>query len=97
MAVRRIAWLVVALAGCPGPEQVACEGACDVLATECAYEAYPSAASCVEGCLTRADLGDDVQAFDACVFEASVAADGERLCDPFAVMTCARASERGDP
>jgi len=76
------------LTGCLGPEQVACEEACDTLVGECGFAAYPDRTSCMEGCLNDADQGAPVSGLSTCVYEAE--------CDPFEVVACSRAYGAGE-
>jgi hypothetical protein len=59
-----------------------CEALCGELVTECAYDAYPSMDSCMQGCNHLAETGAGVDARLACVQAAQ--------CDTFAVVACER-------
>lgn len=72
------------LASCVGPPPKAvCESMCDQLVHECGFTAYPSHASCVEGCLYDAGIGAPVHTLEDCISDAQ--------CDGFMVVECSRA------
>ena len=60
-----------------------CSEMCSSLVLDCGFAAYPSVASCEQGCLYNAGLGAFVGAQQVCVELAA--------CDPFAVMECEHA------
>jgi hypothetical protein len=78
----RAAWILLAVAACSKktPEAKACEDLCDELVVGCAYEAYPSIDSCMQGCLYELSLGADPIGQLPCILEAD--------CDEFAVVEC---------
>lgn len=58
-----------------------CENLCDELYRQCAFTAFPSYESCLEGCVyNEEELGSDTKAFLECVEGAE--------CDEFTVMEC---------
>ena len=78
----RTVGLLLALAACSQktPEAEACEELCFELVSHCAYEAYPSTESCMQGCLYDVSLGGDPIGMLPCVQAAN--------CDEFAVVEC---------
>lgn len=76
-----VLWWLLACVG-PPPKAV-CESVCDELVVQCDIAAYPSSASCVEGCLYDAGLGAPIHTFEDCVADAQ--------CDEFTIVQCSRA------
>jgi hypothetical protein len=76
MLLPLFAWLV----GCQPAEQSICQDLCIELVTSCAYAAYPSVDSCMQGCGYAASQGVDVDAQAECVFAAE--------CDTFTIIEC---------
>jgi len=80
-----VSLLVLAATAC-GDTQTApewpedCEVICDSLVTDCAYEAYPTMDSCLQGCSYDIELGKDVASQRSCVETAN--------CDLFAIVEC---------
>lgn len=64
-------------------QQSDCDALCHELVYTCAYAAFPSIDSCVQGCTYNADQGADVGGQLACVQESS--------CDTFAIVECEHA------
>jgi hypothetical protein len=75
--------LTVACGGKEEPDQV-CSDMCSVLVRDCSFAAYPSEASCVEGCLYNQEQGADVAAQLECINDAE-------SCDTFAIAECEHA------
>lgn len=74
-------WLLLAACGSDGVQPgTPCHDLCTELVEECAYEAFPTFGSCLDGCAYGRDQGLDVRAELACVQDAA--------CDPFAVVEC---------
>jgi len=73
-------------AGCAADEEVNanCDALCTVLVQECAYTAYPSLDSCMQGCVYNQAQGADVAGQLECIEDA-----GE--CDTFAIAECEHA------
>lgn len=67
---------------CTGEEETdpLCEELCKTLTLDCAYQAYPTADSCMQGCTWEKDQGADIQAELDCVEQAA--------CDTFKVIEC---------
>lgn len=79
----RLVWIVL-LSACGGDEASGvCEKACDILVVDCAYSAYPTMDSCMQGCEWRAKQGASMQDDLACIEEAQ--------CDTFAIIECQHA------
>lgn len=82
----RPAWvaLAVSMAACSSYENKPCSDLCHELAGECNYAAYPSFASCYEGCVyAQTERGADIPAQNDCVQAAE--------CDTFAIVECEHA------
>ncbi len=81
-------WLPLAsllcLAACEdeGGPGTMCDDICDVLVQPCEYTAFPTVASCEQGCAYSKSEGADIEGYLACVQEAK--------CDTFAVVECER-------
>ena len=72
--------LLAFLAGCRPAEQSVCQDLCIELVTTCAYAAYPSLDSCMQGCGYAASEGVDVEGEAECIFASE--------CDTFAIIEC---------
>ena len=58
-----------------------CENLCDELTRQCAFDAFPSYTSCLEGCLYNEENNSaDTEAYLTCAQEAE--------CDEFEIMEC---------
>lgn len=57
-----------------------CEAMCEELVMTCAYAAYPSHESCIQGCTYARQEGANVKAEADCVAKAE--------CDTFAIVDC---------
>jgi hypothetical protein len=71
------------LAACGGgatATDAACDELCGMLYEDCAYGAFPSMDSCLEGCAWDAEQGADVEHETDCVADAA--------CDTFGVLDC---------
>lgn len=68
------------LLACASPEEKACTAMCEQLVYDCDYQAYPSLASCEQGCAYEVGLGVDVFAEQECLETAA--------CDTFEVLNC---------
>ena len=75
---------LLALAGC-AKQQVAteCDTICDELVKGCGYSAFPSADSCVQGCLYEEEQGSKTDRAAACIQDAA--------CDTFKIIECEHA------
>jgi hypothetical protein len=73
-------FLFVCLAGGSLACQTECEALCQELVLTCGVEAYPSLASCEEGCLYEEDQGANTTEFLSCVERAD--------CDTFRILEC---------
>jgi hypothetical protein len=72
------------LIACAADERAeTCEAICDELVMECAYEAYPTYESCLQGCAYREEQGADMGKTWQCISKAE--------CDTFAVVECEHA------
>lgn len=60
--------------------ETTCDVMCKELVETCAYEAYPSYESCMQGCTYQQDQGGDVVAQEKCVAKAE--------CDTFEIIDC---------
>ena len=74
--------LLAACAEGAGGPKTPCEAVCHELVVECAYNAYPSMDSCMQGCTYLSENGADIDARRTCVEAAQ--------CDTFAVVACER-------
>jgi len=68
------------LTACSTPEERACDDMCSELVYTCDYDAYPTLASCLQGCILEAEDGTDVQAKEDCILAAN--------CDTFTIIEC---------
>jgi hypothetical protein len=80
--------LVLALGACSAPERAACQSMCEQLVSSCGVSAFPSAASCEEGCRYEGGEGAELGAMEICLHEAQ--------CDLFEIVACGR-SHGGTP
>lgn len=72
---------LILLCANPTPDEVAtCNAICSELFVECAYEAYPTMDSCLEGCGYNEAQGADLDQQLACIEQAA--------CDTFAIVEC---------
>ena len=62
------------------PEYGICADVCEELYQRCAYSAYPSYESCIEGCAYNEEEGADMESQLSCFQEAE--------CDTFAIIEC---------
>jgi hypothetical protein len=62
-----------------------CSALCDALVTDCAYEAYPTMNSCLQGCTYDIELGKDIGGQRSCVESAN--------CNLFTIVECQHAAE----
>lgn len=76
--------LLAACAEGAGGPMTTCEAVCHELVVECAYNAYPSMDSCMQGCNYLAENGADIESRRTCVEAAQ--------CDTFEVVACERAA-----
>jgi hypothetical protein len=81
--MRRALSILLVLASCGAPQDTACDAVCSELVTTCDYAAFPSFASCQQGCGYWESEGVDVQAYLECVRDAD--------CDTFALVECEHA------
>ncbi len=74
--------LPVLSCACAGGEPIAsdCTLLCDELVTTCAYQAFPTEASCVQGCLYNEEQGALINLQLDCVQSAQ--------CDTFSIVEC---------
>lgn len=72
--------LLVLVLGCAQPAPTACDVICDSLVIDCAFDAYPSRDSCMQGCAYKEDQGARVKGEAACIQTAA--------CDTFAIIEC---------
>lgn len=77
--------LLLLLAACGGADErdEVCEVICDELVNTCAYEAYPTMESCLQGCLYDEEQGANMGRARQCISEAA--------CDTFAIIECEHA------
>ena len=66
--------------GCGTPEYRACEDMCKELGRTCAYAAFPTTDSCMQGCADELDNGADIFGKEECILDAE--------CDTFAIVEC---------
>lgn len=60
--------------------ETTCDVMCKELVETCAYQAYPSYESCVQGCTYQQDQGGDIEGQNTCVEKAE--------CDTFEIIDC---------
>jgi len=75
--------LLALLLGCVSEADAvdpSCVDACDELVGTCGVEAFPDAASCLDGCRYAIQEGADLPSYASCVDLAG--------CDPFALVAC---------
>ena len=75
--------LFVALNACSGGEESVCRDLCDELYKACDYQAFPSYASCMQGCAYDIERGADIDSQVDCVLDAA--------CNTFAIVECQNA------
>ena len=76
------------LTACKDPADGVCDTMCKELVQTCAYAAYPSFDSCMQGCLYADDQGSDIKAEQKCVRRAD--------CDTFTIVECEHTYGPGD-
>jgi hypothetical protein len=74
--------LLLSIAGC-AHEASTCDQTCSELVTSCDYAAYPSFASCQQGCAYWEEQGVDVEGYLGCVEQAE--------CNTFDIVECEHA------
>lgn len=72
--------LLLLLACGPAAEKETCELLCDELYQTCAYDAFPTYESCLQGCAYQRSEGADMKGQQACIEAAE--------CDTFAILEC---------
>lgn len=72
--------ILLALLACGTEELETCEVLCDQLYKTCAYGAYPTYESCLQGCAYEQKQGADVEGEAVCMEKAG--------CDTFAIVEC---------
>ncbi|MFZ5481458.1 MAG: hypothetical protein ACOZNI_32150 [Myxococcota bacterium] len=79
--------ILLLLLACPGDasRDETCEAICDELVMTCAYEAYPTHDSCLQGCLYEEEQGSNMGRAWQCIQAAE--------CDTFAIVECEHAVE----
>ena len=75
--------LLSCLVGCLETPEQACDSVCNELVVYCETDAYPSLASCRQGCEHSWDQGADVDREAACIAESE--------CNLFDILECEHA------
>lgn len=74
--------LLLSLLGCTNQSELdqTCDEMCKELVETCAFSAFPSYDSCMQGCAYQDDQGGNIDGEDKCVLHAS--------CDEAAIIDC---------
>jgi hypothetical protein len=79
----RVVLMFLLACGGEAEQRNLCDAICDELVMACAYDAYPTRDSCMQGCLYKAEQGANMGRAKSCVMNAD--------CDTFAIIECEHA------